>query len=79
LEEQLAMELEEEEMEVDEEEREVEEEEIEDLHQDNMYVEGEEMDGADDTTATTSGGIDGTQRTKRPWKDGKAQKDRRLN
>jgi hypothetical protein len=79
LEEQQVMELEEEEMEVDEEEREVEEEEMEDIHQDDMYIEGEEMEGADDTTATTSGGVDGTQRTKRPWKDGKDRKDRRPN
>jgi hypothetical protein len=79
LEEQLAMELEEEDMDVDEEEREVEEEEMEDIHQDDMYIEGEEMEGADNTTATTSGGVDGTQWTKRPWKDGKDQKDRRLN
>jgi hypothetical protein len=76
LEEQLAMGQEEEEMEVDEEERDVEEEEMEDIYQDNMYVEGEEMEGVDDTTTTTSGGVDGTQRTKRPQKDGK---DRRPN
>jgi hypothetical protein len=79
LQEQLAMELEEEEMKVDEEEREVEEEEMEDIHQDDMYVEGEEMEGTDDTTATTSGGVDGTQRMKRQWKDGKNWKDRRPN
>jgi hypothetical protein len=36
-----------------------------------MYVEGEDMEGADDTTTTTSGSIDGTQCTKRPQKDGK--------
>jgi hypothetical protein len=78
LEEQLAMGQEEEEMEVDEEEREVEEEEMEDIYQD-MYVEGEDMEGADDTTTTTSGGVDGTQRMKRPRKDGKDRKDRRPN
>jgi hypothetical protein len=76
LEEQLAMGQEEEEMEVDEEEREVEEEEMEDIYQDDMYVEGEDMEGADNTTTTTSGGVDGTQRTNRPRKDGK---DRRPN
>jgi hypothetical protein len=74
LEEQQAMEVEEEEMEVDEEEREVEEEEMEDVHQDDIYVEGEEMEGADDTTAT---GEDGTQRKKRRQKDGKDRKDRK--
>jgi hypothetical protein len=73
LEEQQAMEVEEEEVEVDKEEREVQEEEMEDVHQDDMYVEGEEMEGADDTTAT---GKDGTQWKKRPRKDGK---DRRPN
>jgi hypothetical protein len=65
LEEQQAMGQEEEEMEVDEEEREVEEEEM-DKYQDDMYVEGENMEGANDTTTTTSGGVDGTQRMKRP-------------
>jgi hypothetical protein len=78
LEEQLAMGQEEEEMEVDEEERVVEEEEMEDIYQDDMYI-GEDMEGADDTTTTTSCGVDGTQRTKRPRKDGKDRKDQRLN
>jgi hypothetical protein len=47
LEEQHAIEVEEEEMEVDEEEREVEEEEMEDVHRDDMYIEGEEMEGTE--------------------------------
>jgi hypothetical protein len=36
------------------------------------------MEGTDDTTATTSGSIDGTQRTKRPRKDGKDQRPNQL-
>jgi hypothetical protein len=47
-----------------------------DIEEEGMKVEEEDMEGADDTTATTSTGKDGTQRKKRPRKDGK---DRRPN
>jgi hypothetical protein len=75
----LSQELEEEEMmevEVEVEDRE-EEEEMEGADPDDMDIEEDNMDqGANDSTTTTSGGEDGTQRKKKPRKD---RKDRRPN